>query len=61
MSKHAKFWVGEAKIEEHCDCCGEVELLQQIELQGYQFLCRKCRDAQPVCSPIPQKVIRRTA
>ena len=56
MSRHAKFWAGEDKLEEQCDGCGEVKLLQQIELQGHQFLCRKCRDAQLVRRPLPELI-----
>jgi len=60
MSRHSQFWTGQAGLEEKCDGCGEIKLLQQIELQGHQLLCHKCREAQPVRRPMP-KIIRLTA
>ena len=51
MSKRAEFWVGENSsrpgLEEKCDCCGEIQPMQFIELKDDQFLCRKCNGLQP--------------
>ena len=30
-------------VEERCDLCGDIRALREIELQGRQFLCAKCR------------------
>jgi len=50
LSKHAEIRVGEYSIkqsvQEVCDRCGEIKPMQNIELQGRQFVCRNCRDLQ---------------
>lgn len=40
---------------ETCDLCGEIRPLRDVHFDGFQFLCRKCRETkQTTCQP-PRK------
>jgi hypothetical protein len=60
LSQHTEIRVGEYSIkqsvQEVCDRCGEIKPMQNIELQGRQFLCRNCRDPQPSLCQMPKMV-----